>query len=946
MTTTLDLLADADRWIAGVPLVDVSTVCAIGLGGGRLLDVLDRRGWRGSVVALVPESVPRGGGVEEGAAIAEWLRAGRLAILQGPEYAGIDRALAEVEWPGDAPVIVVDPAVGVGCREGAVHAARAIGRAWFGVRANREAKRQHGGRCLLNTLRNLHAIAGEGDVAALAGAYARVPAVVVGAGPSLDLNLSDLARFQDRALIIAADTALRPLLGAGITPALVVALDPTETNGRHLAGLPPCPDTHLVAEGSIDPEAVRGFSGRTFFFDVSGHDPWPWLAGAGLGRGRLRAWGSVLTAAFDLALAMGCDPVIFAGADLAFTGGQPYARGTTYEEDWSRAWAWGRDLDRFWADVLAAWPDATESDVHGRPVRTTPHLRSFRDWIAAEAGRLGNRTIVNGTGGGILVGPGIQQQPLDVVLSRLPPVESIVRARIAEAWKSASREPRLDPSTLVVSDEVRRAWTAGAGVSADAIDAALRQRRPVVAVPRPSVEPAIAPAPAAPARPGLSVADAAWLAEVERSESVRLVTLADPSHDVLAMLRRASAGLAPGETVVVVDELGTSSGAQVRRALDALLVERCDLWLEYRRFADLSSRLSVVRGGAALRTPAAGDVDAAKWEASHQAVADDLAPVLIEALAPASLVDVGCGAGFWVRAAARAGVATVAGITPRPADAAAALGLMRAPLDMVPDLGRRFDVCLCLEVAHQMAPAAQDAAIAACTRLSDTVVFSSRIPGFPGAGPHDRPMWYWAEKFFRHGYVGDDGLRAAIEERWGPARSVFEAPVVFRRRCSPAQAADPTMRDLVVDAARRAYDAWVQSVWWAIAASAHAVRMSPPCPRSPEVVWPIPSARLAAGPESLRVFAFRTDEARFYLAHAATPIRVLENGHPLPAFDDVAALAAAAGGGWVRGQDEVTIKASDGSDPRANGWMYAIALPRHVAAAETRPFDARREGLP
>ena len=47
----------------------------------------------------------------------------------------------------------------------------------------------------------------------------------------------------------------------------------------------------------------------------------------------LRAWGSVLTTACDVVTRMRPSSVVFAGADLAYTFGQPCCRGTACEAD-------------------------------------------------------------------------------------------------------------------------------------------------------------------------------------------------------------------------------------------------------------------------------------------------------------------------------------------------------------------------------------------------------------------------------------------------------------------------------------------------------------------------------------------------------------------------------------------------------------------------------------
>ena len=79
--------------------------------------------------------------------------------------------------------------------------------------------------------------------------------------PSLDRNLGEIVEHRRRALVVAADTALRPLLAAGVQPDLVVGVDPSEANARHLTDLSSCPGTWLVAEGSLDPVALATLRG-------------------------------------------------------------------------------------------------------------------------------------------------------------------------------------------------------------------------------------------------------------------------------------------------------------------------------------------------------------------------------------------------------------------------------------------------------------------------------------------------------------------------------------------------------------------------------------------------------------------------------------------------------------------------------------------------------------
>ncbi len=382
-------------------------IVAIGLALGFLADALERRGWRGRLLAIEP--LPETAGPMLGRRDwRAWIEDDRFRVLIGPDYAGAADCWRWFSDTASTVPVVVHPVIGR-IRPDAVAAGDAVlQRIRFDAGSNAEARRKHGPRYLLNTLRNLPAVASQPDVSALRNAARGLPVINVAAGPSLDSSLPFLQRLQGRAVCIAVDTALRPLLGAGIQPHAVVAVDPSEANGRHLTELPPCPDTFLVREGSLDPFAVATFAGRTFFFSVADHHPWPWLRTAGVQGGRLRAWGSVLTSAFDLALVIGADPIFFVGADLSYPEDRPYCRGVTFEEDWRRRERWGTPLVEQWHEAVGQWKAVEETGVTGAPVRTAPHLVTFRDWLVEQIGRE-NRRIVNAGGAGILRGPGIEQ---------------------------------------------------------------------------------------------------------------------------------------------------------------------------------------------------------------------------------------------------------------------------------------------------------------------------------------------------------------------------------------------------------------------------------------------------------------------------------------------------------------------------------------------------------
>jgi tetratricopeptide (TPR) repeat protein len=490
-------IAEADAVIApAFASTEPELVIVIGLGLGYVLDAIEARSSKTRVLALepLPASVIHMMARRDWSA---WQRDGRLRVLIGPDYAGAAEAWTEIDAEAPMPPIIVHPVL---AREATTEVRRArelVERITFGAQANLNARKRFASRYLLNILKNLPTIVSEANVGALFGLFPDIPAIIASAGPSLDQNLAALRGGQDRALLIAVDTAVRPLLSAGIDPHLVVSVDPSPENARHLAKLPDPGRTWLAAEGSLDRGAFVQFAGRIFTFKVSDHHPWPWLRGFGIERDVLRAWGSVATSAFDLAIKLQCRPIVFVGQDLAYTNGRPYCRGTTFEENWARAVASGQELPDIWAAAVNRADAQFVDDIHGEQVLTTNALVAFRNWISEQAVRL-DRRVINASAGGILLGPGIDQADLASLIASLAPIDGLrdrlhaswnrstagrsgAKGRSHESWGAAIRRAR-DGSELA-------AWAAFANVPPATLAAELDAVADVVDQPRATLAP-------------------------------------------------------------------------------------------------------------------------------------------------------------------------------------------------------------------------------------------------------------------------------------------------------------------------------------------------------------------------------------------------------------------------------------------------------------------------
>lgn len=544
--------------LAGKP--EPRAVVAVGLGLGYIVEAVAERCPGAKILALEPEP----GCVRPLLERRDWtplISSGRLLLLFGPEYRGAGEGWRWIAGSDDARVTIANPVLARQRPERIGAAAKIVERMVYGARANDEARKRFAGRYLLNTLKNVRAIARSGDAGALFGAFAGVPGIIISAGPSLDRNLRELRAVANRAVLIAVDTALRPLLTSEVHPHLVVALDPSEANGRHLRDLPDTGRVHLVAEGSVDPRAFCEFDDRIFTFKVSDHQPWPWLLAQGLERSTLRAWGSVATSAFDLALKMGCDPIVFVGQDLGYTDGRPYCRDVTFEDEWARAVACDLSLSDVWTLNLARRTLCLEPDVRGVDTPVSNELAAFRDWLLEQFRSNPDRSYVNATGAGFLVGSGVRQVR-DGELCRIVSAPVAASERVAE--RHAASRHHVDGKRL--ADRLEEAWQgepgelwmrfAGDTVSPDQLAAAVQDSRGRLLAPEPC-------------RPGTA-----------RREAARRGRPAWRAPERVAIVRAIRRGSAfPSWVAVPPDEATRPPGRFVRAAYRRLLkiLEQSDL---------------------------------------------------------------------------------------------------------------------------------------------------------------------------------------------------------------------------------------------------------------------------------------------------------------------------------------------------------------------------------
>jgi SAM-dependent methyltransferase len=147
--------------------------------------------------------------------------------------------------------------------------------------------------------------------------------------------------------------------------------------------------------------------------------------------------------------------------------------------------------------------------------------------------------------------------------------------------------------------------------------------------------------------------------------------------------------------------------------------------------------------------------------------AEAVVPFLADLLEPSSVVDVGCGTGEWAAAFAARGIDDVLGVDGEYVDrsrlAIPAERFRGHDLAEPLDLGRRFDLALCLEVGEHLPADAAPVLVASLARAAPLVLFGAAIPDQRGEG-HVNEQWqaWWAARFGGYGYLAVDVLRRAF----------------------------------------------------------------------------------------------------------------------------------------------------------------------------------------
>jgi hypothetical protein len=336
---------------------------------------------------------------------------------------------------------------------------------------NENTLRRFGRLWVRNLARNLDRAASSPGVERLEGLFAGMPALVLAAGPSLDLMLPRARELSRRALVVCVDTALRSLLRFGLEPDFLVVVDPQYWNWRHLAGLESA-GSFLVSEAAAWPAVFRA-THRGAFLGGSLFPLGRRIESFSGEKGRLGAGGSVATSAWDLCRIMGCAPVWMAGLDLSYPDGRTHAAASLFEQ---RALAAGNRLSPAASAQAAALVGGQSYEApaaDGGRVRTDQRMSLYAWWFESRFARPLSPPTISLSPKGLAI-PGLARGSLDELLS-YPDRRGEIEAGLALA--SAMRPPEGSREGAAAGLTALRAQLERIARAAEEAEAAARSGR-------------------------------------------------------------------------------------------------------------------------------------------------------------------------------------------------------------------------------------------------------------------------------------------------------------------------------------------------------------------------------------------------------------------------------------------------------------------------------------
>ncbi len=205
------------------------------------------------------------------------------------------------------------------------------------------------------------------------------PAIVIGAGPSLNNSIDFIKNNSSKAILIAVDTAYNILTANGIEPHFCVCADPQIINARYFENMNKT-NTILISDPTVHPAVYRFYKGQIAVCGMT-FEMMKWIEDITGDKGEINHGGSVSTNAYDFAKRIGANKVYLVGQDLSFTNGLAHAKGSYIDEQMFLSINRFSNQETFNRRQLTYLPKILIKGIRSAVVHTNQKMMIFLSWF-------------------------------------------------------------------------------------------------------------------------------------------------------------------------------------------------------------------------------------------------------------------------------------------------------------------------------------------------------------------------------------------------------------------------------------------------------------------------------------------------------------------------------------------------------------------------------------